>query len=415
MSIFNRFPYSNFHGFNMDWILEEVKKATEQAKSAKLTAEETKKYVDDYFNNLDVETELKNQLEEMRKDGTLESIIVDYLRLDKKNIILIGDSFAGGVTGATTPAGKGWIQYCVDNFSNYANFYYNVQPFSGVFGFASSRPFIDILQAIAGNIPDGVRIDKIVVLGGTNDRGIDATSIRNRIRDFVNYAKNRFRTAQVNIGVLGSNIWELSTDIVPNYGACRNYGAHYIADTANLLCLGEYIAEDGVHLTVEGYNYFNPYIAQAVMFDSVKYEFRKQVPLDITIENLQPSIVQPIFDIRVTNVGYSVALRSIDNNTQIGFFDVQNLTPARQRLVLGNYDNNAIRIAQRYPIIVSRGLTIVFDQTGIDRQLRPYSFSIGENGVVYLNLGVTPGVITDPTPLNMRFPVTGENFTFLTR
>lgn len=40
---------------------------------------ELKSYVDNYFNNLDVQTEINNKLDQMVEDGTLESILGDYI------------------------------------------------------------------------------------------------------------------------------------------------------------------------------------------------------------------------------------------------------------------------------------------------------------------------------------------------
>ena len=56
-----------------------------------------KEYVDNYFDNLDIQEEVNNKLEEMAEDGTLESIITVYLR---ENIATITDGYTLDTIGA---------------------------------------------------------------------------------------------------------------------------------------------------------------------------------------------------------------------------------------------------------------------------------------------------------------------------
>lgn len=84
---FEQFPYSNFHDLNLDWIISEVKKAIEgfKALSAKTDDFETTlnnalEYINNYFKNLDVQEEINNKLEEMKKNGELADIIAAFLK-----------------------------------------------------------------------------------------------------------------------------------------------------------------------------------------------------------------------------------------------------------------------------------------------------------------------------------------------
>lgn len=84
---FEHFPYSNFHDLNLDWIISEVKKAIEgfKALSAKTDDFETTlnnalEYINNYFKNLDVQKEINNKLEEMKKNGELADIIASFLK-----------------------------------------------------------------------------------------------------------------------------------------------------------------------------------------------------------------------------------------------------------------------------------------------------------------------------------------------
>ncbi len=75
-------PYTNFHELNLDWILARVKEWFSKAENwdewqqnVQKGFDDLKKFVADYFDNLDVQDEINNKLDEMAEDGTLADII----------------------------------------------------------------------------------------------------------------------------------------------------------------------------------------------------------------------------------------------------------------------------------------------------------------------------------------------------
>lgn len=84
---FEQFPYSNFHDLNLDWIISEVKKAIEGFKALsdktddfETTLNNALEYINNYFKNLDVQEEINNKLEKMKKNGELADIIAAFLK-----------------------------------------------------------------------------------------------------------------------------------------------------------------------------------------------------------------------------------------------------------------------------------------------------------------------------------------------
>lgn len=80
-NFFDKYPYTDFHELNLDWVLETVKRiAAEWAETLTEwhdTQEEWQQlydYVHDYFDNLDVQQEINNKLDQMALDGTLATI-----------------------------------------------------------------------------------------------------------------------------------------------------------------------------------------------------------------------------------------------------------------------------------------------------------------------------------------------------
>ena len=89
-----------------------VNKDTEQVSKLTDAFNNLKDYVDNYFNNLDVQEEINNKLDEMARTGELDEIVGKYVtngiqpqidninkeikNIKNKEIIMIGDSYLAG-------------------------------------------------------------------------------------------------------------------------------------------------------------------------------------------------------------------------------------------------------------------------------------------------------------------------------
>lgn len=204
------------------------------------------------------------------------NIVTNYRTRRRRNFIIIGDSFGAGVISSGQPLGVGWIQAFKQMWADagHGSVYYNVVPFPGVSGFASSLKFLTILtDDIEQQITDKHSITDIVVLGGTNDQSVSSANVRAAVTEFCNYCKTNYPYARLAIGVYGSNKNGLANHVLEDYRTCVNYGAEYISDLFNLICDPQYIS-DGTHLTQAGYNLYNPYVCQAIIYGHVSYRFK---------------------------------------------------------------------------------------------------------------------------------------------
>ena len=75
MGVFENLPYTNFHETNLDWTIQKAKKAGEDAAEAIETANNTKEYVDEYFETLNVQDQIDTKIDEMASDGSLNQIL----------------------------------------------------------------------------------------------------------------------------------------------------------------------------------------------------------------------------------------------------------------------------------------------------------------------------------------------------
>lgn len=87
---YRKFPYTNFHEMNLDEIINIVKNMLEEwikteeninnfYSDTTTALTEFKAYMDNYFNNLDVQDEINNKINEMVQSGEFDTIIVTQL------------------------------------------------------------------------------------------------------------------------------------------------------------------------------------------------------------------------------------------------------------------------------------------------------------------------------------------------
>lgn len=99
------YPYTDFHELNIDWLLNEWKKFLneyEDVRNRVTTVEEAmvslRDFVNNYFDNLDVQEEINNKLDAMKEDGSLEVLlqaVVDTAQVMTLNTALSVSMYRG--------------------------------------------------------------------------------------------------------------------------------------------------------------------------------------------------------------------------------------------------------------------------------------------------------------------------------
>lgn len=221
-----------------------------------------------------IPTENDQLLIEQNGEGKSAKINTLIYKARKRNFILIGDSFGGGVDGnnnTQSVEGGGWVDRFKTMTSGYCNVYNSQTPLGGVYGFASSRPFLDVLKNAETNISDKSQITDIVVLGGTNDQSY-VSGVEAKIAEFATYCHTNYPNARVAIGVIGTKV---SIETKKAYQTCEKYGCEFINDTYLLFSLRKYIGADGTHLNANGYAFYQQYINEAILTGRCNFYFEE--------------------------------------------------------------------------------------------------------------------------------------------
>ena len=104
MGFNNKYPYTDFHELNLDWFLQEFNKLladwadlaadnadfkqtmTQRFNTLDQTVQEFIQFVNNYFDNLDVQEEINHKLDIMAADGTLDALLLPYFNAYKTEI-----------------------------------------------------------------------------------------------------------------------------------------------------------------------------------------------------------------------------------------------------------------------------------------------------------------------------------------
>ena len=241
-----------------------------------------RQYVNDYFDNLDVQEEINNKLDIMASDGTLEEIINQEIfgninnRLDtieSERTIFVGDSYGAGVTNESEVFITSWIDYMIQKMHLTTGNYYKIAtPGAGFIrqGSSTNMNFLQSLQAEINNIINKDTIKNIIVCGGYNDNTYQLSNIQNAITTFVNYCKTQFPNATIYIGCIAYRYGNSSSDastklniqnaVYNAYANCtpssenRTNDYIYLHGVENILktSVKNYMYENNAHPTEDG-------------------------------------------------------------------------------------------------------------------------------------------------------------------
>lgn len=252
---FRNYPSSQMSDLNLDWIIENVKKAvtavekvTKEWSDIKGTAQ---KIVEDEVKKELNSGEIGRVVDEAVKTGL--STARSYTDRSRRTFdfngktICIGDSYGegfnpdGNVTGWPTLL-KGYLSLTDDNFFSNS---------LGGSGFVNNTTFATLLNQTSNHFKNE-EVTNIIVCGGFNDMNVTENSIINAINNFKKSANILYPNAQIFVGFIG-NSTTMSTRgslILPRAAynsGCEYNGITYLSGVENALHADLMFGSDGIH------------------------------------------------------------------------------------------------------------------------------------------------------------------------
>lgn len=220
---FNKYPYTNFHELNLDWIINEVK-------------------------NLKTRVDNINRNEEIKNGNRY-----DY-------VMCVGDSYTAG-PGAVS--GKGWP----DRLYPIIGAVRNYTLWNGGGGFARSGHNGTMAQAVkAADIPDADKVTLVICMAGIND-GNDDNSLKTGVADFIRAVREKCGNAEI-IGFASSAPFVSERSKYVSIGqAFTVNGCQFVNSWNWCLSVNDYYksAEDNIHLNDNGYTHVACKIAATLL------------------------------------------------------------------------------------------------------------------------------------------------------
>lgn len=220
-----RFPFTNFHELNLDWILSVVKEAKtvfetgradidyamETANEAKEIATQaaegtlpdnsvsTLKLQNGAVTEEKIDAAYKNKIKKQAAQYTTMNA------LKQSRFVCVGDSYAAGWTQESgTVEANGWPMQIKSILGiPVADF---ISVWKGGAGFARTNEGENFTTLISGaSVANPETVDYVIFCGGYNDNTETESAIVTGINNAVTAAKNRFPNAKIFVGFVGMN------------------------------------------------------------------------------------------------------------------------------------------------------------------------------------------------------------------
>lgn len=236
MSIFDgNMPYTNLHELNLDWVIKNVKKVSDNIES---TSE-----------NAQIATDKANE-SKLYAEQAQEA--VQTLSGIRRRYIMLGDSYGQG--WSPEEQSDGWT-IRIKNILGVSNEDFYTNSIGGV-GFCNTingQNWLTMLSGINATNPE--TITDIVVAGGYNDKSYSTTDIISAITSFLSIAKNLYPNAIVRIGMIAysfettGNIVKLLSNVLVAYQRTPflNTNGVYMNNVENTLSNSFYMSPSDKH------------------------------------------------------------------------------------------------------------------------------------------------------------------------
>ena len=270
---FENFPYSNFHDLNLDWIINEWKKTYSEFLTYEEAFKSLKDFVNNYFDDLNIQEEINKKLDEMYNNGQLSQLLNKFYK-----IVVFGDSYGVGRRDDVDNPNNGWVAYLSTMIdSHIINYCVGGSGFIGHYGDDNNTYLNQMKKAVnEGNNDASI----VIVCGGSNDNADTPTSTD--INTTLEYLNENFKNARKYV-IFGSLDYRFSIDKKLNTLNIYKKGAlnnkMIFSEISSLLRLFPNTCyTDNLHLTDNGYKNM-AYLIQCLLCNSSPFIDKSTIEL----------------------------------------------------------------------------------------------------------------------------------------
>lgn len=321
---FDKYPYSNFHELNLDWLINRMKELdiafdefkvvnhitfsgqwdiTKQYPAWTIVSDNNIGYVSiqpvpvgvtltdtnywveviDYTAQIAglqtrvvaLENTVGDNSSGLVKDMNDAETDIDALEhVVYKKYAIIGDSYCDPTVSDDSTS---IITHFIADMGLTENVDFASQ-YNGGWGFVSdgTKTFESLIPVLKTKIDsslvafDSSELTDLIVLGGDNDAWHTRAQLDIAIESFINAAKLAFPNAQIHIGEVGNladnptSHQNIALYTIPAYQNCSKWGAHYLSGVEVVMMNQNYFMSDNIHPTGEGMKLLGGAVKQAL-------------------------------------------------------------------------------------------------------------------------------------------------------
>lgn len=242
-------------GEEINKVIEKVNLCGEQVEELTNAFNNLQNYVNNYFDNLNVQDEINNKLDEMAQNGELDQIVGKYItaviqpqidnikneitEIKNREIIIVGDSYlAGQSLDNPTTENYGYLLMQKLGFSSDKFHIWAEGGSSFVSAGNQNHTWQTLIQSKLNTIITN-NITEIYFIGGYNDvTASNPSQIENAMQNCIKYTKTVLPNAKVFVCLIGNNASTLEAQIANRnllknriynvYKNCTKYNAIFI-------------------------------------------------------------------------------------------------------------------------------------------------------------------------------------------
>lgn len=284
-----RFPYSNFHSMNQDWIIIQVKKYGHDLEEYKQQLDQMGIDIDrfrEYIDGIDdeiqqkIETEVPNAINHEIQTGGFNSLLSES---HKRRVVCIGDSYGEGWTpDGTFPSWISKLKILLGIENN--DFSYAAAGGAG-FGKPASQTaqyIPTLINRAYDNIANADTVTDIIFALGYNDYlyANEPQTIKNGINIAITVAKQKFPAARIHIFGIGfctdhAIQWKLNAVYQAYSTTLNDYQFYNITEA---LSQTDGFSTDGIHPLENGQQNIALYIARILNNSDDTYTYISDRP-----------------------------------------------------------------------------------------------------------------------------------------